>query len=55
MERWDNYGVGLVGSPETIRGRVEEYMEAGVDYIILSFLGGEWEKEVTMFREPVVA
>jgi hypothetical protein len=29
-------------------------MEAGVDYIILIFLGGEWKKEVTMFREQVI-
>ena len=54
-ERWDKYGGGLVGSPETIRGRVEEYRKAGVDYFILSFLGGEWEKEVTMFRKQVIA
>jgi len=53
-ERWDKYGGGLVGSPETIKGRIEEYIEAGVDYIILSFLGGEWKKEVTMFREQVI-
>jgi len=53
-ERWGKYGGGLVGSPETIKGRIEEYMEAGVDYIILIFLGGEWKKEVTMFREQVI-
>ena len=29
-------------------------MEAGVDYFILSFLGGEWKKEVNMFKEQVI-
>jgi alkanesulfonate monooxygenase SsuD/methylene tetrahydromethanopterin reductase-like flavin-dependent oxidoreductase (luciferase family) len=53
-ERWENNGGGLVGSPETIKGRIEEYREVGVDYFILSFLGGEWKKEVNMFKEQVI-
>ena len=27
---------------------------AGVDYFILSFLSGEWEKEVSLFWDQVI-
>ncbi len=54
-EKWDKAGGGLVGSPETIKQRIMDYREAGVDYFILSFLGGEWEKEVTFFMERVIS
>jgi alkanesulfonate monooxygenase SsuD/methylene tetrahydromethanopterin reductase-like flavin-dependent oxidoreductase (luciferase family) len=53
-ERWDKAGGGLVGSPETIRQKIDDYREAGVDYFILSFLGGNWEKEVTLFWKQVI-
>ena len=47
-------GKGLIGSPETIRQKIYEYMDAGVDMFILSFLGGEWKKEITLFKDEVI-
>ena len=47
-------GKGLIGSPESITEKIYEYMDAGVDMFILSFLGGEWEKEITLFKEDVM-
>jgi len=47
-------GKGLIGSPESIRKKIYEYMDAGADMFILSFLGGEWDKEITLFKEEVI-
>ncbi len=52
---WAKEGKGLLGTPESIRQDVYRYRDAGVDMVILSFLGGEWEKEITLFREEVVS
>lgn len=46
-------GRGLIGSPESITQKIYEYKDAGADMFILSFLGGEWEKEITLFKEDV--
>ena len=46
-------GRGLIGTPESITKKIYEYMDAGADMFILSFLGGEWEKEITLFKEEV--
>ena len=51
---WVKEGKGLLGTPESIRQDIYEYRNAGVDMIILSFLGGEWEKEITLFKEEVI-
>ena len=47
-------GKGLMGTPESIRQDIYEYMDAGADMFILSFLGGEWEKEINLFAEEVI-
>jgi alkanesulfonate monooxygenase SsuD/methylene tetrahydromethanopterin reductase-like flavin-dependent oxidoreductase (luciferase family) len=51
---WAKEGKGLLGTPKSIRQDIYEYQDAGVDMIILSFLGGEWEKEINLFREEVI-
>lgn len=45
--------MGLVGTPETITERINEYVEEGASLFILSFLGGDWEKEARLFRDEV--
>jgi alkanesulfonate monooxygenase SsuD/methylene tetrahydromethanopterin reductase-like flavin-dependent oxidoreductase (luciferase family) len=52
---WAKEEKGLLGTPESIRQDIYRYRDAGVDMVILSFLGGEWEKEITLFREEVVS
>jgi alkanesulfonate monooxygenase SsuD/methylene tetrahydromethanopterin reductase-like flavin-dependent oxidoreductase (luciferase family) len=52
---WAKEGKGLLGTPESIRQDIYRYRDAGVDMVILSFLGGEWDKEITLFREEVVS
>lgn len=47
-------GRGLIGSPETIKQKIYEYLDSGADMFILSFLGGEWEKEITLFHDEVM-
>ena len=44
----------MIGTPESITQKIYEYMDAGADMFILSFLGGEWEKEITLFKEEVM-
>lgn len=51
---WAQPGRGLVGTPESIRQDIYKYMDAGAEMFILSFLGGEWDKEATLFREEVI-
>jgi alkanesulfonate monooxygenase SsuD/methylene tetrahydromethanopterin reductase-like flavin-dependent oxidoreductase (luciferase family) len=53
--KWVKEGKGLLGTPESIRHDIYRYKDAGVDMIILSFLGGEWEKEATLFKEEVLS
>ncbi len=48
-------GRGLIGSPESIRQKIYEYVDAGAEMFILSFLGGEWEKETSLFKEEVIS
>jgi alkanesulfonate monooxygenase SsuD/methylene tetrahydromethanopterin reductase-like flavin-dependent oxidoreductase (luciferase family) len=45
---------GLMGTPESIIQDIYKYMDAGVDFFILRFLGGEWEKEIVLFTEEVI-
>lgn len=45
---------GLVGSPETIAQQIRDYIDAGASHFILSFLGGNWEKQVDLFAREVV-
>jgi alkanesulfonate monooxygenase SsuD/methylene tetrahydromethanopterin reductase-like flavin-dependent oxidoreductase (luciferase family) len=51
---WAKEGKGLLGTPESIRQDIYRYRDAGVDMIILSFLGGEWEKEIKLFKDEVI-
>ena len=50
---WTKPGKGLLGTPESIRQDIYKYMDAGVEMFILSFLGGEWDKEATLFKEVI--
>ena len=45
--------MGLVGTPEMITEQLDAYVEEGASLFILSFLGGDWEKEARLFREEV--
>lgn len=45
---------GLVGTPESIVQDIYKYIDAGVDYFILRFLGGDWDKEIALFTEEVI-
>ena len=45
--------MGLVGTPETMTDRLREYVEEGASLFILSFLGGDWEKDARLFRDEV--
>jgi len=51
---WAREGKGLIGTPESIRQDIYRYRDAGVDMIILSFLGGEWDKEINLFKDEVI-
>ncbi len=51
---WAKPGRGLLGTPESIRQDIYRYVDAGAEMFILSFLGGEWEKEISLFREKVI-
>jgi alkanesulfonate monooxygenase SsuD/methylene tetrahydromethanopterin reductase-like flavin-dependent oxidoreductase (luciferase family) len=51
---WTPPGKGLVGTPESIRQDIYRYMDAGVEMFILSFLGGEWDKEIALFHNEVI-
>lgn len=45
---------GLIGSPGNIVQKIYEYIDAGADMLILSFLGSNWEKEAELFAEKVL-
>lgn len=45
--------LGLVGTPGMITERMNEYVEEGASLFILSFLGGDWEREARLFRDEV--
>jgi alkanesulfonate monooxygenase SsuD/methylene tetrahydromethanopterin reductase-like flavin-dependent oxidoreductase (luciferase family) len=45
---------GLIGTPENIAQSLHEYTDRGATHFILSFLGGDFEKEATLFMEEVV-
>ena len=53
VNREEQPSMGLVGTPEMITGRLNEYVENGATMFILSFLGGDWEKEAKLFRDEV--
>jgi alkanesulfonate monooxygenase SsuD/methylene tetrahydromethanopterin reductase-like flavin-dependent oxidoreductase (luciferase family) len=44
---------GLVGDPETIAQRMHEYVDEGATLFILSFLGGDWERDARLFMDEV--
>jgi alkanesulfonate monooxygenase SsuD/methylene tetrahydromethanopterin reductase-like flavin-dependent oxidoreductase (luciferase family) len=45
---------GLLGTPESIRQDIYKYIDAGVDFFMLRFLGGEWEKAIALFKDEVI-
>ncbi len=45
--------MGLVGTPEMITDQLNQYVAKGATLFILSFLGGDWEKEARLFRDEV--
>ncbi len=45
--------MGLVGTPEMITDQLNQYVAKGATLFILSFLGGDWEKEASLFRDEV--
>jgi alkanesulfonate monooxygenase SsuD/methylene tetrahydromethanopterin reductase-like flavin-dependent oxidoreductase (luciferase family) len=45
---------GLIGTPENIAQSLHEYIDKGVTHFILSFLGGNFEKEATIFVDEVI-
>jgi alkanesulfonate monooxygenase SsuD/methylene tetrahydromethanopterin reductase-like flavin-dependent oxidoreductase (luciferase family) len=45
---------GLIGTPENLAQSLHEYTDRGATHFILSFLGGDFEKEATLFMDEVV-
>jgi alkanesulfonate monooxygenase SsuD/methylene tetrahydromethanopterin reductase-like flavin-dependent oxidoreductase (luciferase family) len=45
----------LRGTPEDIIRQVGEYRDAGVDYFIVRFMGGDFQREATVFAEQVLS
>jgi len=46
---------GLVGDPETVTQRINQYVDEGATLFILSFLGGDWERDARLFMEKVAS
>lgn len=44
----------LRGTPEDIIGQINDYREAGVDYFIVRFMGGDFEREAKVFADHVL-
>jgi hypothetical protein len=46
--------MSCVCTPEIVTERLQRYVDEDASLFILSFLGGNWEKEVTLFAEEVM-
>ena len=44
----------LIGKPDEIIKQIAEYREAGVDYFILRFMGGNFSDEAELFAKRVL-
>jgi alkanesulfonate monooxygenase SsuD/methylene tetrahydromethanopterin reductase-like flavin-dependent oxidoreductase (luciferase family) len=44
----------LRGTPGTVIQQIGEYRDAGVDYFIVRFMGGDFQREATLFAEQVL-
>ena len=44
----------LVGTPENIAAQIESYREEGCELFILRFMGGNQEKELSLFADEVL-
>jgi len=44
----------IVGTPEDVVGQLGAYVDVGVTLFIISFLGGDFEREAKLFAEEVV-
>ena len=56
-KRWGadfNRKAPLRGTPEDVIGQINEYREAGVDYFIVRFMGGDFEREAKVFADHVL-
>lgn len=56
MKRWGpgfNRNSPLRGTPEDVVSQIGEYREAGVDYFIVRFMGGDFHRESKVFAELV--
>ena len=45
----------LRGTPSDIIRQVWEYRDTGVDYFIVRFMGGDFQREATVFAEQVLS
>ncbi len=55
--RWGsgfNRKAPLRGTPEDVISQINDYREAGVDYFIVRFIGGNFEREAKVFAEHVL-
>jgi len=56
-KRWGadfNRKAPLRGTPEDVISQINEYREAGVDYFIVRFMGGDFEREAKVFADHVL-
>ncbi len=44
----------LRGTPEEVIKQIQEYRKVGVDYFIVRFMGGDFEREAKVFAEHVI-
>jgi len=44
----------LAGTPDQIIGQVQRYIEAGVSFFIVRFMGDSFQEEAKLFAEEVV-
>ncbi|MCK5670461.1 LLM class flavin-dependent oxidoreductase, partial [Candidatus Bathyarchaeota archaeon] len=44
----------LRGTPDEIINQIREYSDAGVDYFIVRFMGGDFHREAKVFAEQVL-
>ncbi len=56
-KRWGadfNRKAPLRGIPEDVIGQINDYRESGVDYFIVRFMGGDFEREAKVFADHVL-
>lgn len=56
-KRWGsgfNRKAPLMGTPENVIQQIYDYRDAGVDYFIVRFMGGDFEREANLFASKVL-